>query len=103
MGWPAMADGDLEISDRDRFMRPEELAAYLGVKPKTLANWRSLGEGPPFVQLSRNAVGYLESAVLAWLKGRQVRSTTQAWALGLTGKDGAHVVPGSVRPPSDAV
>lgn len=31
---------------RKRFLRPKEAAEILRVKPKTLANWRSLGKGP---------------------------------------------------------
>jgi len=29
-------------------------AAYIGIAPKTLANWRALGEGPRYVRLGRS-------------------------------------------------
>jgi hypothetical protein len=29
-------------------------AAYIGVAPKTLSNWRALGEGPPYVRLGKS-------------------------------------------------
>lgn len=29
-------------------------AAYIGVAPKTLSNWRARGEGPRFVRLGRS-------------------------------------------------
>jgi hypothetical protein len=28
-------------------------ASYIGVAPKTLSNWRALGEGPPYVRLGK--------------------------------------------------
>lgn len=30
------------------------VAAYLGVAPKTLSNWRALGEGPRYVRLGKS-------------------------------------------------
>jgi len=37
---------DSESAVREEYLRPTEVAAILRVKPKTLANWRSLGKGP---------------------------------------------------------
>jgi len=34
-------------------MRGADAAAYIGVAPKTLANWRSAGKGPRFYKLGR--------------------------------------------------
>jgi predicted DNA-binding transcriptional regulator AlpA len=34
-------------------LRTEEAAAYIGVKPKTLLNWRSLRKGPVAVKQGR--------------------------------------------------
>ena len=34
-------------------MREPDAAAYIGVAPKTLANWRSAGKGPRFCRLGR--------------------------------------------------
>ncbi|MBL8552280.1 MAG: helix-turn-helix domain-containing protein [Hyphomonadaceae bacterium] len=34
-------------------MRGLEAAAYIGVAPKTLANWRSAGKGPRFYKIGR--------------------------------------------------
>ena len=32
-------------------LTPAELAAMLGMSPRTLANWRSTGKGPPYVKI----------------------------------------------------
>lgn len=32
-------------------LTPAELAAMLGMSPRTLANWRSIGKGPPYVKI----------------------------------------------------
>ena len=29
-------------------------AAYIGFSPKTLANWRAIGDGPPYVRLGKS-------------------------------------------------
>jgi len=39
-----------------RGMREREAAVYIGVAPKTLANWRSAGKGPRFYKLGRMIV-----------------------------------------------
>jgi hypothetical protein len=31
-----------------------QAARYIGIAPKTLANWRSAGEGPPYARLGRS-------------------------------------------------
>lgn len=53
-----------------------EAAEYLGLKPKTLAQWRSDGSGPPFLKYGR--VFYLKSDLEHFLEGRKVHSTAQA-------------------------
>lgn len=32
-------------------LTPSELAVMLGMSPRTLANWRSTGKGPPYVKI----------------------------------------------------
>ena len=32
-------------------LTPAELAAMLGMSPRTLANWRSTGKGPPYLKI----------------------------------------------------
>lgn len=49
-----------------------EAAPEIGLKPKTLANLRSRGEGPPYIRVSRGAVRYSRVALKAWLQERTV-------------------------------
>jgi hypothetical protein len=35
------------------FMVTDQAAAYLDVRPATLANWRSMGQGPAYAKLGR--------------------------------------------------
>ena len=37
-------------------VRPKEAAAHLQVAEKTLANWRSLGQGPAYSKIGRTVV-----------------------------------------------
>lgn len=53
-------------------MRDHEAAHMLDMSPKTLANQRSRGEGPPFVRLSRGAVRYSRKAVARWVEENTV-------------------------------
>lgn len=55
-----------------RRLTPDQAAALIGVSPKTLANWRSLGKGPSW--FTRPGVWYLESDVQRWLRQGRHRS-----------------------------
>lgn len=52
-------------------------AAYLGLKPATLCNWRTLGKGPVFARLG-GAIRYRAADLEAWLAARCFRSTSEA-------------------------
>jgi len=61
----------------DGRLRSRDAAAYLGISPKTLATWRTRGEGPVFIKLGR--IFYYKSDVDAWLsQAARVTSTAQA-------------------------
>lgn len=53
----------------------QETANRVGVKPKTLANWRSLGRGPAFLKLGARVV-YDDADVDAWLSKQRRTSTS---------------------------
>lgn len=57
------------------YLTPGQLAArYLGtISVRTLANWRSKGEGPPFVKIGGRVL-YSVAAVIEWERTR-VRET----------------------------
>lgn len=52
-------------------------AAYLGVKKRTLQNWRQRGEGPPFVRLGAR-IGYRLSRLDAYIAANEFTSTRGA-------------------------
>lgn len=54
---------------------PEEVSAYLKEIPvKTLAKWRSEGNGPKYTKVGRH-VRYDWADVREWLKGQRVAAT----------------------------
>ena len=53
-----------------RIMRPAEVANTLGVHRCTLWRWIKRGNFPAPLQLGRNAVGFRQSDVAAWLDSR---------------------------------
>lgn len=55
----------------DDLMTERELAHEWKVAPKSMANARSNGEGPPFVRVLGRQVRYSRRAVDAWLAERQ--------------------------------
>jgi len=44
----------------------DDLASYLAVPRQTLAYWRCIGDGPPFLKIGRH-VRYRRAGVEAWL------------------------------------
>lgn len=54
-----------------------EQAARWGIAPKTLANQRCRGDGPPFIKLGR-LVRYDPAITDAWLAERVRHSTSEA-------------------------
>lgn len=61
-------DGSLHLWEQDRTARE------LRVKEGTLQNWRSRGEGPPFVKIG-SRVFYEAEAVREWVRSRRRTST----------------------------
>jgi len=48
------------------YLTPEEAASILKISPKTLRNWRTSQQGPPYLRLSRQRVLYLKAELYAW-------------------------------------
>lgn len=56
-----------------RFLSESEVADLVGLRPKTLRNWRSSKlAGPAFIKLGPKRVRYPREAVEAWLTSRTV-------------------------------
>lgn len=60
-----------------RFLRPNEAAEYLGVRPQTLARWRCEGGKIPFARMGR-AVVYDIADLDAFAASQKRLSTTAA-------------------------
>lgn len=50
-----------------------EVAAILGVAPRTVERWRNLGGGPPYVRIGKRTIRYEAAAVDAFVKLYTVR------------------------------
>lgn len=57
---------------------PADAAAFLGVSAKTLANWRSLGQGPAYVQYHGRRVAYLVEDLTAYRAANRVAGARTA-------------------------
>jgi hypothetical protein len=55
----------------DQLLTQESAAAYVGVKPPTLASWRHFGKGPPYIKVGRSAF-YKVADLEAWLNQQAV-------------------------------
>lgn len=49
-----------------------EAARVLGVAPKTLRNWRSLGTGPAYVELGSRQCVYRPADLDSWLLSKRI-------------------------------
>ncbi len=56
--------------DQDQLLNTKEVADWLGVAPISLRIWRSRGEGPPVVRVSRRGIRYRRGTVAEWLRDR---------------------------------
>jgi predicted DNA-binding transcriptional regulator AlpA len=55
-------------------------AALLGLKPRTLTEWRMLGTGPAYVRISNRCIRYRLSDLDAWAAERVRTSTSDPGA-----------------------
>ncbi|MBW6528727.1 helix-turn-helix domain-containing protein [Sphingomonas sp. RHCKR7] len=59
-----------------KLLSTTEAAPLIGVKPKTLMNWRVLGLGPRHIRAG-GRISYDLSDIEAWKSARRVTSTSQ--------------------------
>lgn len=61
-----------------KFITPRQLSERWGgsIGVNTLANWRSGGDGPPFIKIGAKVL-YVLADVEAWEASRRVSSTSQ--------------------------
>ena len=65
---------DSELTLRETLLSPEELASNLEISPATLATWRCLHVGPPFLKVGRK-IWYPKERVNAWLAAKLQKVT----------------------------
>lgn len=58
------------------YLNSEEASAYLGLSKVQLEIWRSQGDGPPYIKLSR-LVRYKKSDLDSWMAARRQSHTGQ--------------------------
>jgi predicted DNA-binding transcriptional regulator AlpA len=69
-------------------LKNDEVAAMIGIRPDTLKTWRVQGKGPRYRKIGtsrQGAVYYDRNEVEAWLRAREVQSTSQYGAHNLNG------------------
>lgn len=57
-------------------LHEKDAAPLVGVEPKTLANWRTLGRGPKFIKAGKRVM-YDPADLKAWKDERRVGSTSE--------------------------
>lgn len=76
---PAAQDAAPPAAARDTssngLLSPEEAGALLGVPATLLQRWRTTGDGPQFVRLTRKTIKYRAEDVQAFIESRRVSST----------------------------
>jgi len=60
----------------EKILTSKEVANLLGIKPQTLAAWRSRGKGPEYIRVSGRMVLYRESDLIRWLNQHTVKTKT---------------------------
>lgn len=68
---------DYPRRDVDRVRTPEQAALYLTLSISTLARMRIAGNGPVFIRLSPQKIGYRQSDLDKFLEARVRTSTSQ--------------------------
>lgn len=63
----------LNASKFPPLLTERQLADMTGFSLTWIRDRRSLGEGPPFIQVPPRSIRYDRDAVLAWFRGHEVR------------------------------
>ena len=63
-----------ESAQGKSFIDEAELATITGFEPQTIAKWRMIGKGPPFVRLGGYAIRYPVALVEKWLQDNLVQN-----------------------------
>jgi hypothetical protein len=67
----------MQTSHSPRYLTNSEAAAYLNLSPRTLENWRVLGDGPRFRKFGRRVIYAIDDLEL-WAVAQACVSTSDA-------------------------
>ena len=68
--------GNAEARLMTKLLTTDDVAEITGLSPETLAQWRWLKKGIPFVRLGKKCVRYRQCDIDAWLAKRLVSVTS---------------------------
>lgn len=70
----------MHLTDNDlpALLTTDEAAVCLSVSPKTLAYWRSTGDGPIFAKLGVRSIRYRREDLIAYVDGRRRHNDVEA-------------------------
>ncbi len=71
-----------------RHLRTKDAAAFIGVAPQTLRNWKSMRVGPPARKLSDRLVVYSLDDLREWMAAREEQAVTHNAPAGEAGARG---------------
>ncbi|MFE9785209.1 helix-turn-helix transcriptional regulator [Nocardia salmonicida] len=75
---PVTGNGPVPIgTGSKRWLTRKEAADYMGVHPRTLANWAATGHGPRYSKPSGNSCMYRLDDLDAYLQARMVHTNDQ--------------------------
>jgi predicted DNA-binding transcriptional regulator AlpA len=61
-----------DVLSQDRLLNEVEAAHYLGLRPRTLQNWRWTGNGPRFIRISARAIRYRRNDLEEFVSNQEV-------------------------------
>lgn len=66
----------LELPIEDLALNTADAARFLGLAPKTLVNYRSLGAGPAYLKYSGKRIAYLREDLIAFRDAHRVATAS---------------------------
>lgn len=57
-----------------QYLTPMEVQQMLGIKEKTLANWRNQGRGPQFYKIGGKVIRYAMLDLEKWIQSQRIRT-----------------------------
>lgn len=65
------------IQSTDQLLHESDAAKLLAVSPRTLRNWRGLGQGPRYVKISGRCIRYRQGDLLSFIEDKSRRHSSE--------------------------